>query len=795
MFVLLVVGMVLYAGEDDIVPEPVYTRITVSAERGAVREVGTVSQVVTVVTPEAIAPSLPTLGHALEGQANILVQQTAPGQVSPFLRGLTGYHVLNLVDGVRFNNSGFRSGPNQYLAWVAPPSIDVMEAVLGPGSVQYGSDAMGGTISLRTPEMQFSDRLGFGGNVAGWAASADRSGGAEAQTSITARTWAWLLGASTAKHNNLRTGGGSDSRDVFRRFFGVSGLVGPSMPGTAWSRQGLHTKGSVALPKSTLLTLWYQRSDLGGLQGYKDLLGGLGRLQSRFEPQTLDFGYVRVEHVRSGLFESISGTVSFNRQNDGSLRQGQRLQDPVITDRVRIRTAGFAGQAVARVRQRHLFVFGSDVYDETAGASRIEGIRAVRALYPDGAKYGTYAGFGQGSTEMANGRVRVTAGGRLTGVRYSAPANATLGVASAQQSFRDLTWHLAGTWQISGAVGLHAIASRGFRAPNLNDLGAIGLNDLGYEIPASEATGALIGSAAGEAALPTGKTVTGLEAEHLRNYEAGARVRAGNLYVRVQAFHADLLNPVDRRTLLFAAGRVPSSLAGLTVVPIPPTPEQRTAGVVTVATSIDPRAVKAFVNDGQYRYYGAESIVEYRWKSSWMARGTYGFLHGRQLNPNRFVRRLPPQSGQLSLMYTPTGRRYWIEARSTLMGPQHRLNGGDLDDERIGASRSRRDIASFFSAAAAQPWISDGRFVPTGETLAQIQARVLPDVISETARVPLYTNTAGWARFDILGGFRFGERTTVYAGIENLLDRNYRVHGSGIDGPGINVSVRVRYSF
>ena len=61
--------------------------------------------------------------------------------------------------------------------------------------------------------------------------------------------------------------------------------------------------------------------------------------------------------------------------------------------------------------------------------------------------------------------------------------------------------------------------------------------------------------------------------------------------------------------------------------------------------------------------------------------------------------------------------------------------------------------------------------------------------------VPMYTSTAGWARFDVLAGFRMGERTTVYGGVENLLDRNYRVHGSGIDGPGISASVRVRYSF
>jgi outer membrane receptor protein involved in Fe transport len=59
----------------------------------------------------------------------------------------------------------------------------------------------------------------------------------------------------------------------------------------------------------------------------------------------------------------------------------------------------------------------------------------------------------------------------------------------------------------------------------------------------------------------------------------------------------------------------------------------------------------------------------------------------------------------------------------------------------------------------------------------------------------MYPRTAGWARFDVLGGIRASERMTVYAGVENLLDQTYRVHGSGVDGLGVNVSVRVRYSF
>jgi outer membrane receptor protein involved in Fe transport len=135
------------------------------------------------------------------------------------------------------------------------------------------------------------------------------------------------------------------------------------------------------------------------------------------------------------------------------------------------------------------------------------------------------------------------------------------------------------------------------------------------------------------------------------------------------------------------------------------------------------------------------------------------------------------------------------------------MNAGDIDDERIGASRSRADIANFFNSAVAQQYlVSESgaiRFAPTGESLAEIRDRVLPigsvingvSVANDSTRVPLYARSPGWIVLDITGGMPLRETLELRFGLMNLLDRNYRVHGSGIDSAGRSGFVGFEYKF
>lgn len=88
--------------------------------------------------------------NQLQYTPNISIQETAFGHGSPFIRGLTGFRNVYLIDGIRLNNSFFREGPNQYFNTIDMYLIEKIEVVKGPASILYGSDALGGVISVTT---------------------------------------------------------------------------------------------------------------------------------------------------------------------------------------------------------------------------------------------------------------------------------------------------------------------------------------------------------------------------------------------------------------------------------------------------------------------------------------------------------------------------------------------------------------------------------------------------------------------------------------------------------------------
>ncbi|MCX6597114.1 MAG: TonB-dependent receptor [Acidobacteria bacterium] len=801
------------------------TLLTVTASRSAVEEIGDAQQFANVVTREQLqAMPLPTLAAALQNAPGVMVQTTSYGQASPVLRGFTGYQTLILVDGIRFNSSIFRSGPNQYSAYVDPAQADSLEAILGPSSVAYGSDALGGTFSVLTAAPSFTHGRGHEvhGEISLQGASADLSGRAHGRVSWQNQKFWVMAGGSGRRINDVRAGGGLDSHNIFRRYFGlplstIKSTLGDRLQDTGFGQAGGEFKFAWRPTDTQTLTGRLQRTGFANLRQYRDTWGGLGRLISQFEPQYGQLSYVRYEKQRVGWLDSVAGTFSANTIADGNRRQATNVTDPLTFDDQRSDNYGYSAQAATHLGRRHLQLFGGELFDDHVSAysetqNVTTGVRTqLRAILPNGSRYYVYGLFAQDSSEWFGGRLRTVVGIRHTVAQLKTynqrnlnPQGRPLGVSDSSQRFDNWTYNAGLTWRAASWLTLHAMASRAFRAPNTTDLATLGLSGQGYEVPAASAItqGALLADSNAEGAISLGMPIQPVRAETLRNSEFGFVLRKSRTYLRVQGFYSDFFDPLSRRTLLFPANRVPAVLDGLAVSPIPPTNAQRAQGVVTVATTLDPRAVKAFVNDGQAVYYGTEVNFRFEPTRRWSVESGYSWLNGRTLYPNRFARRLPPQQAMARLRYSPT-RRLWVDVSGIASGHQDRMPPGDLDDERVGASRRRADIATIFNGGLVAPYRNGAIFTPTGETLRQIQDRVLPlgasingvTIVNDQSRVPMLLRTAGWFTTNVQLGFSWTDNLQVTGGVMNLLDRNMRVHGSGVDMPGINAFVGLHWRF
>ncbi len=134
-----------------VLPQDVELPETIIRAPRARETVTTNAAKVTVISGEDIRKTgQDSLPRAISQAAGVWVQETNYGGGAPVIRGLIGNQILILLDGVRINDSTTRVGPNQSLNTIDPNIVERVEIIRGSSSVKYGSDAIGGVISIWT---------------------------------------------------------------------------------------------------------------------------------------------------------------------------------------------------------------------------------------------------------------------------------------------------------------------------------------------------------------------------------------------------------------------------------------------------------------------------------------------------------------------------------------------------------------------------------------------------------------------------------------------------------------------
>jgi outer membrane receptor protein involved in Fe transport len=156
---------------------------------------------------------------------------------------------------------------------------------------------------------------------------------------------------------------------------------------------------------------------------------------------------------------------------------------------------------------------------------------------------------------------------------------------------------------------------------------------------------------------------------------------------------------------------------------------------------LDGQDVYTRANIGEGYVQGLEAEFEWRVTRSVSVSGFAATTYGRQAAADIPLRRIPPTNSLLSARYL-WRRGSWAEASVRAATKQDRLAPGDVADHRI----------------------------PPG-------------------------GTPGWVVANISAGVPVARRLELSGGVANVFNEAYRVHGSGVDGPGRHVWLSARVLF
>ncbi len=797
----------------------IQAEVTVTASRGSVEDPARSVQAVNVIGRDEIAVRAKAVVAQLASEEpGLALQRTSPTIGGIFVRGLTGNKVNVFVDGVRYSTSAMRGGISTFLNLIDPTNLDTLEVLRGPNSAQYGSDAIGGSLQFvtRSPVLSGAAGVRMHASIGGTATSADQSIGSYAGGSIEGRHAALLLNVAGRRVNPIRTGGGFDTHAAVTRFLGLpSTAIGRErLPDTGFTQYGGSAKLHWAPAPQTTVVASYSRGQQDGGKRYDQLLGGDGNLVADLRFLMNDFAYLRVDRAGAGWFDQVSGAYSLNIQREERVNQGGNgnPRNTITFEPERMKVHGGQTTAGRQFGTRQQLLVGGDATFERIAAPSYQrnpttGATAPRrGRVPDGARYASGGAFAQHTGEIVPGRLSSLASVRLSGARYEARA-ADSPVVGGVRLWPDdglraasVTYKAGLVGQVRDGLSVSGSVSRGFRAPHITDLGTLGLTGSGFEVAAPDVAGlhATIGSRADRNAVSTGEPVAQVRPETSVNYEAAAHLRRSRVSADAWVFVNDLSDSVEKAALILPAGAVGQSIAGTPIV------SQAPGGAVFVAASTAPVLVRT--NTFSSRVRGLEFAVTVKPTPRWTIRAVGSAVRAADRTtglPPTIEGGTPAPEAHVSARYMRLGGRAWIDLYARAARTQTRLSTLDLEDRRTGATRSRTSIRNFFlNGATVRGLVSsgpDGVFgsaddvlVATGETLAEVQDRVLGVGVDSA---PLFTRVPGFATVGLRGGLRIGTAHVLGIDLENLTDRNYRGISWGMDAPGRSATVTWRSSF
>ena len=192
-------------------------QVVVSATRWNQAKRDVPSKVATILPKDIQLQNPQTAADLLGMSGEVMIQKSQQGGGSPMIRGFATNRLLIAVDGVRMNTAIFRSGNLQNVISLDPFVMERTEVLFGPGSIIYGSDAIGGVMSFYTlnPQLSLSDNVFIKGNAVVRSATANNEYTGHFDVNLGWKKWAFTTSISYNDYGDLIMG--SNGPDEYLR--------------------------------------------------------------------------------------------------------------------------------------------------------------------------------------------------------------------------------------------------------------------------------------------------------------------------------------------------------------------------------------------------------------------------------------------------------------------------------------------------------------------------------------------------------------------------------------------------
>lgn len=501
--------------------------VVISGNRWA-RDLDETPSKITTISPKSIEFQNPQTSADLLGiSGKVYIQKSQQGGGSPMIRGFATNRLLYSVDGVRMNTAIFRGGNIQNVINLDPFTMEHTEVLFGPGSVIYGSDAIGGVMSFKTlnPKLALDSQFLVSGNAVTRFSSANQEKTGHFDLNLGWKKWASVTSVSYWDYGDLKQGkNGPDDylKSVYVKRIGSEDAViqqeDPLLQiPSAYSQLNLMQKVRFKPSQNWDFNYGFHYSETspyGRYDRHTRMRNELPRYAEwNYGPQKWMMNSFQISHFASyGFFDQMS--VRLAQQRFEESRIDRSLNDPIRTSQEELVDAYSINLDFTKIlNAKNTLVYGAEyVFNQVTSTGFTTditdgNIEEGPARYPQS----NWSSFGLYVTEehKFNEKINIQAGLRYTSFGldaefdtrfYDFPFSEAKSTNSSVTGSLGAVWRPTETWVFSGNFGT------AFRAPNVDDMGKV------------------FDSEPGAVTVPN----PDLEAEYAYNLDLGMAKRIGN---------------------------------------------------------------------------------------------------------------------------------------------------------------------------------------------------------------------------------------------------------------------------